>query len=229
MNSPSSPPASNRPTTCSDRGESFLARVKQPIHVGSMHVHIGGTLGIARYPGDATTAPELLKKADLGALCRQADASRVGQLLLAGSRRTVRAPRRGDGHAARRAGAAVASFPSISPRCASTTAAAAVSRRSPASSTEDGAVIGPVDLRPGVGGPRAGATRRQAMLTRGHRRYGALAGKRGSIPSRSASTSAEADFADGKLVNRVLQRPRRAQAAALASDDRGDGIGLPRR
>jgi diguanylate cyclase (GGDEF)-like protein len=43
----------------------ILSCLRTPIHIGSMHIYISGTLGCARAPGDACSAPELLKKADL--------------------------------------------------------------------------------------------------------------------------------------------------------------------
>lgn len=47
-------------------GERFLATLRHPVRVGPMNVHIGGTIGTARFPDDAANAAELLKKADLG-------------------------------------------------------------------------------------------------------------------------------------------------------------------
>ena len=46
-------------------GEEVLAELKPSIHIGSTHIYIGGTLGAARFPADANNASELLKKADL--------------------------------------------------------------------------------------------------------------------------------------------------------------------
>ena len=54
------------PERIESSGQRFLACLKHPIRVGSTHIYIGGTLGIARFPADATNASELLKKADLG-------------------------------------------------------------------------------------------------------------------------------------------------------------------
>jgi diguanylate cyclase (GGDEF)-like protein len=46
-------------------GNQILADLKPSVHVGSTHIYIGGTLGAARFPADASNAAELLRKADL--------------------------------------------------------------------------------------------------------------------------------------------------------------------
>ena len=46
-------------------GNQILADLKPSVHIGSTHIYIGGTLGAARFPADASNASELLKKADL--------------------------------------------------------------------------------------------------------------------------------------------------------------------
>ena len=56
-------------------GNEVLADLRPSIHIGSTHIYIGGTLGVARFPADANDASELLKKADL-ALYAAKDASR---------------------------------------------------------------------------------------------------------------------------------------------------------
>ena len=56
-------------------GNQILADLKPPIHIGSTHIYIGGTLGVARFPADASNVSELLKKADL-ALYAAKEASR---------------------------------------------------------------------------------------------------------------------------------------------------------
>jgi diguanylate cyclase (GGDEF)-like protein/PAS domain S-box-containing protein len=48
-----------------DLARRLLTHIKQPVRVGPMHIEVGGTLGVARFPADARTSPELLKKADL--------------------------------------------------------------------------------------------------------------------------------------------------------------------
>jgi diguanylate cyclase (GGDEF)-like protein len=57
------------------KAKEILGCLKAPIHIGSMHIYIGGTLGVARVPDDAVTAAELMKKADL-ALYAAKDADR---------------------------------------------------------------------------------------------------------------------------------------------------------
>lgn len=44
----------------------LLSCLRHPVRVGPSHVFIGGTLGVARFPEDACTAEDLMKKADLG-------------------------------------------------------------------------------------------------------------------------------------------------------------------
>jgi diguanylate cyclase (GGDEF)-like protein len=48
-----------------EMGRQIFAHLRPSIHIGSSHVYIGGTLGIARFPADANSASELLRKADL--------------------------------------------------------------------------------------------------------------------------------------------------------------------
>jgi diguanylate cyclase (GGDEF)-like protein len=47
-------------------GKQILAALKDPIRIGTAHVYITGSLGIARYPDDANNSLDLLKAADLG-------------------------------------------------------------------------------------------------------------------------------------------------------------------
>ena len=37
-------------------GKQILADLKPSIHIGSTHIYIGGTLGVARFPADASNA-----------------------------------------------------------------------------------------------------------------------------------------------------------------------------
>jgi diguanylate cyclase (GGDEF)-like protein len=48
-----------------DVAQRLIAHLRQPVRVGPMHIHVGGTLGVARFPDDAGSSPDLLKKADL--------------------------------------------------------------------------------------------------------------------------------------------------------------------
>ena len=48
-----------------DYGRRLLRVLRQPIRVGTEHVYVDGTVGAARFPLDAQSAAELLKKADL--------------------------------------------------------------------------------------------------------------------------------------------------------------------
>jgi len=47
-------------------GKQILAALKEPMRIGTALVYITGSLGIARYPDDAKSGLELLKSADLG-------------------------------------------------------------------------------------------------------------------------------------------------------------------
>jgi diguanylate cyclase (GGDEF)-like protein len=48
-----------------EMGKRILADLKPSIHIGSTHIYIGGTLGAARFPANASNASDLLRKADL--------------------------------------------------------------------------------------------------------------------------------------------------------------------
>ncbi len=54
------------PAQIERNGRRILERLKEPVAIGPTHVYVSGTLGIARFPEDATNAPNLLKNADLG-------------------------------------------------------------------------------------------------------------------------------------------------------------------
>ncbi len=60
--------------------ESIIDRLSQPIHFGDLAVTIGASVGIARFPADALTDDELLRKAD-SALYRAKQAGRGGVCL----------------------------------------------------------------------------------------------------------------------------------------------------
>jgi len=56
-------------------GSRILGCLRSPVHIGSMHIYVSGTAGIARFPADAGAAAELVKRADL-ALYAAKDANR---------------------------------------------------------------------------------------------------------------------------------------------------------
>ena len=186
------------------RGESFLARVKLPIHVGSIQVHIGGTLGIARYAGDATTAPELLKKADLGLYAaKQTHRGSVNFYspgLAALFERHVEAT--DILRAALAEGRLVPFYQSKvrldDGRCSGFEALARIVR-------EDGAVVGPSTFGPALEDRVLARRVGRQMLTAVTADMACW--QDAGLDFHSVSlNAAEADFADGKLVNRVLHR-----------------------
>lgn len=56
----------NEPLTIERYADQVLRTLRHPVKLGASHVYVGGTLGIARYPQDATNASDLLKRADIG-------------------------------------------------------------------------------------------------------------------------------------------------------------------
>jgi len=49
-----------------ERAKVVLNALRKPIRIDGFHLYVGGTVGVARYPQDAATASDLLKRADIG-------------------------------------------------------------------------------------------------------------------------------------------------------------------
>jgi diguanylate cyclase (GGDEF)-like protein len=186
------------------RGQRFLARVKQPIHVGPLHIHIGGTIGIARYPADATTAADLLRAADLalyaGKQTHRGSVNFYMPRLATLFERHVEAT-----DLVRAALAQGRLVPFYQPkvrlqdgRCCGFEALARVVR-------DDGSVVGPSTFGPALEDPALARRVGKQMLTAVTADMASWQ-EAGLDPVSVSLNAAEADFTDGKLVNRVLQR-----------------------
>ena len=186
------------------RGQRFLSCLKRPIRVGPTHIYLGGTLGIARFPADAMNSPELLKKADLALYAAKQSNRGSINFYSAGlsalfERHTLAAD------LLRTALAKGSLVPFYQPKvrlddggCYGFEALARIL-------AGDGSVIGPATFGPALDDRAIARSLGKCML---HAVTADIASWRaaGLDPISVSLNVAEADFADGKLANRVLQR-----------------------
>jgi diguanylate cyclase (GGDEF)-like protein len=185
-------------------GKRILGCLRSPVHVGPMHIYVSGTVGTARFPADAGAAAELIKRADLALYAaKEGDRGSVRHYSTELDTLFER-----HSHAVELARGALAKgrlVPFYQPkvrladgRCYAFEALARIVE-------EDGRVIGVTSfaaaLEDRVMARRIGKRMLQAVTA------DIAAWRAAGFEGNSVSLNvAEADFADGKLAKRVLQR-----------------------
>jgi diguanylate cyclase (GGDEF)-like protein len=186
------------------KAKEILRCLRAPIHMGSMHIYIGGTLGVACAPHDAVTASELLKKADL-ALYSAKDSDRGTVRLYSSELDTLFERHTRAIELARSAIAKGRLIPYYQPKIRLDTGVRTGFEALARIRAEEDAILTPeafaAALEDRVIARRIGKRMLQAVTAD-------IAAWRdlGLEPISVSLNVGEADFADGKLAQRVLQR-----------------------
>ncbi len=182
----------------------LMAHLRQPVRVGPMHIHVGGTLGVARFPDDAGSSPDLLKKADLALYsAKQRDRGTVSFYTSAMAELFELHSAAAD--LLRNAMAHARLVPFYQPKVRLDDGACYGFEALARIATEEGATIGPTIFAPALA-DRALARRLGRRMLYAVTSDIAAWRRAGLDPVSVSLNVCEGDFADGKLAQRILMR-----------------------